>query len=90
VSVRYTIELTASAEKEMAKLTRDMHRRVVEKVLQLEDSPRPAGAKHLEVPFEGYRIRIGDWRVLYCVDDTKQLVTVYAVRHRREVYRKGK
>lgn len=87
--MQYTIEIKASAEKEMSKLQRDVRRRVAEKILLLEDEPHPPGAKHLEAPFEGYRIRIGDWRVLYLVDDTKHKVVVYSIRHRREAYRKG-
>jgi len=86
--VRYSIEIKASAEKDMGKLPRDVHRRAAEKILLLEDNPRPPGAKHLETPFEGYRIRIGDWRVLYLVDDANHKVIVYSVRHRREAYRK--
>lgn len=86
--MRYSIEIKASAEKDMGKLPRDVHRRAAEKILLLEDNPRPPGAKHLETPFEGYRIRIGDWRVLYLVDDANHKVIVYSVRHRREAYRK--
>ncbi len=87
--MNYSIEIKSSAEKDIGKLQRDICRRVAEKILLLEDNPRPPGAKHLEAPFEGYRIRIGDWRVLYIVDDTNHKVLVYSVRHRREAYRKG-
>lgn len=90
MTVRYSIEITATAEKELSKLDRDVRRRVADKILLLEENPRPAGAKHLETPFDGYRVRIGDWRVLYTVDDAAKSVVVYAVRHRREVYRKSR
>lgn len=88
--MRYSIEIKSSAEKDMGKLPRDIRRRAAEKILLLEENPRPPGAKHLEAPFEGYRIRIGDWRVLYVVDDGSHKVFVYSVGHRREAYRKGR
>jgi mRNA-degrading endonuclease RelE of RelBE toxin-antitoxin system len=55
--VRYSVDITATAEKEMDKLPRHVHRRITEKILLLEEDPRPPGAKHLEAPFEGYRLR---------------------------------
>jgi mRNA interferase RelE/StbE len=54
-------------------------------LLALEDNPRPAGAKKLHGE-DSYRLRVGDYRVLYTIDDQSRVVTVYAVGHRREVY----
>ena len=85
----YRIEITASAKKEMGVVPRSTHRRIAEAILKLKDDPRPRpGSKKLRSPHEGYRIRIGTWRVLYIVDDEDNLVIVYAVRHRREAYRR--
>ena len=89
MNVKYQIEITASAEKELDRLDAQVHRRIAAKILLLEDDPRPPRAcRKLETPFEGYRVRIGDWRVLYHVDDAKHAVTVYAVKHRSEAYRR--
>ena len=85
----YRIEITASAKKEMGVLQADAHRRIAEAILGLKSDPRPhPQSKKLRSPHEGYRIRVVTWRVLYMVNDEDSLVIVYAVRHRREAYRK--
>jgi mRNA interferase RelE/StbE len=70
----------------MDKLPALIHRRISRKVLLLEDNPRPRDAKKLSGR-EEYRLRAGDYRVLYTIDDKGHVVTVSAVGHRREVYR---
>jgi mRNA interferase RelE/StbE len=62
------------------------HQRVSKKILSLENNPRPRGSHKLRAG-GGYRIRVGDYRVLYDVDDSAKKVTIYAVGHRRDVYR---
>jgi mRNA interferase RelE/StbE len=84
--VIYEVFLKASAERELARLPARMHDRIVERLLQLVDEPRPAGSKKLQ-GLDAYRIRVGDYRILYEVDDRRRRVTVYSVGHRREVYR---
>ena len=87
----YSIEITASAKKEMGGLPASAHRRIAEAILSLKSNPRPRPkSKKLRSPHEGYRIRIGTWRVLYVVNDEASLVIVYAVRHRREAYRRSR
>lgn len=86
--MNYRIEITASTKKEMSSIPVATHRRIVEAIRGLGMDPRPRPqSKKLKDPFEGYRIRVGDWRVLYSVDDTEHIVVVYSVAHRREVYR---
>lgn len=70
----------------MDKLPREIHARISKRILSLEDNPRPSGAKKL-AGREEYRLRIGDYRVLYAIDDEEDAITVFAVVHRREVYR---
>ena len=53
---------------------------------KFEENPRPMGVKKLSGQ-DAYRIRVGDYRILYEIDDTAKTVLVFAVRHRREVYR---
>ena len=57
--------------------------RISDKILELEDDPRPQGCRKLR-GLEGWRIRVGNWRVIYIIDDTEQLVTIVAVKRRRE------
>ena len=89
MTMRYVVELTASAEKALDRLSDSLYRRIVDKLVALEDDPRPPRiSRKLQAPFDGYRLRVGQWRALYVVDDESRKVTVYAVRHRREAYRK--
>ena len=85
----YQIETTTTAEKELDDLSWDVCRRIAKKILVLESNPRPRKiSKKLKPPFEGYRLRVGEWRVLYQVDDSEKKVVVYSVRHRSDAYRK--
>ena len=82
----YAVILKRSAEKELALLPEVLHRRIATKLLQLENNPRPPGVQKLH-GHDGYRIRIGDYRVLYLIDDQAKTVEITAIGHRREVYR---
>jgi mRNA interferase RelE/StbE len=57
--------------------------RITQAILNLEDDPRPPGCRKLR-GLEGWRIRVGNWRVIYHIDDGVGLVTIVAVRRRRE------
>lgn len=75
-------------EKEIADLPRGMRERVIEAIRKLGEDPRPRGARKLAGEMRGaWRIRVGDYRVLYDVDDQEQVVIILAVLHRREAYR---
>ena len=84
--MKYKVQIVHAAEKEMDKLPTAIHTRISRRILSLEDNPRPRGVKKLSGR-EEYRLRIGDYRVLYTVDDKDSIVTIFAVGHRREVYR---
>jgi mRNA interferase RelE/StbE len=60
--------------------------RVVRKVESLANDPRPAGCKKLKGYKDQWRVRIGDWRVVYIIDDAARLLSVTRIAHRREVY----
>jgi mRNA interferase RelE/StbE len=60
--------------------------RIFPRLEALEDEPRPAGCKKLKGGRDEWRIRVGDYRVVYTVDDVKLRVSVTRVRHRSEVY----
>lgn len=82
----YQVLIKRSAEKELDALPKSMRERIVRRLLSLEEDPRPPGSKKLQGE-ESYRLRVGDYRALYTIDDQTRIVTVYAVGHRREVYR---
>ena len=82
----YAIRIMASAERDMKSLPSDVFRRVGNAILSLEVAPRPRTCKRLRGR-KGYRMRVGDYRILYLVDDASRAVDVVAVGHRKDVYR---
>jgi mRNA interferase RelE/StbE len=84
--VKYEIRILRSAEKEMEKLPQIVRNRISNRILSLETNPRPKGAKKLSTRDE-YRLRVGNYRILYTVSDSESAVIIIAVGHRREVYR---
>ena len=75
-------------EKEITALPHTVRERVVQAIQQLSEDPRPRGSRKLSGEMRGaWRIRVGDFRVLYDIDDNQRLVIVLAVLHRREAYR---
>ncbi len=83
----YLVELETRARREFRDLPREASRTVASVLDDLQNDPRPPGAKKLSgVP--GYRIRKGDYRILFTIDDKRRLVRIYRVGHRREVYRR--
>ena len=81
----YQVLILRRAQKELADLPKVEYARVRDAVGALADDPRPAGCKKL-VGREGWRIRSGDYRVIYEIDDAEEKVTVLHIGHRRDVY----
>ena len=71
----YTVEIKQLAKREMDRLPDNIQKRISEKILNLESNPRPPGIRKLQGE-EGYRLRIGDYRVLYTVNDQTRHVFV--------------
>ena len=82
----YGIQIARPAEKEIQNLPRFLLQRVSQKIDQLAFNPRPAGCVKLQAARNRWRVRVGDYRIVYAIDDSQRLVDVIAVRHRREVY----
>jgi mRNA interferase RelE/StbE len=82
----YTVEMKPSARKELWALPNDVLARAVAKIEALTDNPRPPGCKKLKAYRNQWRIRVGDWRVIYIIDDSAAQVSITRVAHRREVY----
>jgi len=82
----YAVYLKRSAEKELDRLPAEVHDRVIKQLISLRDDPRPHGIKKLHGK-EGYRIRVGDYRILYVIDDNENKLEIISVAHRKEVYR---
>jgi mRNA interferase RelE/StbE len=82
----YEITLKPSAVKELNGLPANVATRVVAKIIALAATPRPPGVKKLEGEPVLWRIRIGDWRVIYSIDDHKRIVDIVYIRHRSKAY----
>jgi mRNA interferase RelE/StbE len=83
----YSIELTNKAEKELKQLSSDHQTRIAKALVELKINPRPHGVKKLKGQSDIYRIRAGDYRVVYEIVDLEIRVVVIAIGHRRDVYR---
>jgi mRNA interferase RelE/StbE len=88
VSRSYSITFRRSAEKSLAKLDGRSRARILRAVIALADDPRPSGVKALTGEDDLWRIRVGDHRVVYEINDTELLVLVLRVAHRSDVYRR--
>ena len=82
----YRVLLTSSAERELKKLPSTIVARVISRLESLAHDPRPAGCKKLQGGDREWRIRVGDYRVIYMIADKKFLVEVTRIRHRSDVY----
>ena len=83
---KYRVEIKKSAAKEIGRLPRKDITAVLERITALSDDPRPADCKKLSAD-EKYRIRCGDYRILYLIEDEVLIVFVVKVGHRKDVYR---
>ena len=84
--VEYSLEIKHSAQKELDVLDDALFARIDRKILALAETPRPSGCKKLKGYKDQWRVRAGDWRVLYIIADAGKLITVTRIAHRREVY----
>lgn len=85
--MRYTITLTPRAAKELRALARSDQERLARRIEGLALNPRPYGVRKLAGENNLYRIRIGDFRVVYAIEDRRLVVMVIRIGHRREVAR---
>ncbi len=83
----YSLEIKRSAAKELADLPDKDRTRLIARIQSLADDPRPSGAEKLSGQ-ERYRLRQGDYRILYEIHDHVLLIIVVRIGHRREVYRR--
>ena len=84
---RYRVEFRPSAEKDLGCLASTMRQRVIDAIWRLADEPRPVGCRKLVGGKNAYRIRVGDYRIIYTISDIVLVVGIHSIRHRREVYR---
>jgi len=85
--VSYRLLVKPSAQRDIEGLPHPIQRRVLERLARIESVPRAPGSVKLAGSKATYRVRVGDWRIVYEIDDARCMVIVTIVAHRREVYR---
>jgi mRNA interferase RelE/StbE len=83
----YRILLERAVEKDLARLSSEIHDRIIVAIRSLATDPRPSGCRKLTGSKNDWRIRVGNYRVVYEIADQIRVVRINRVRHRREVYR---
>ncbi len=82
----YSIRILRRAQKALARLPKRDYERVRDAIRALAENPRPPGARKLR-DREGWRIRVGVYRVIYEIDDANRIITVLDIGHRGDIYR---
>ena len=83
----YAVKVTASADRDLGKLSAPIRKRIILKIASLADDPRPSGAEKLKGFRSVWRVRVGDYRIIYEIEDDILYVYVVRIGHRRDVYR---
>lgn len=84
----YTVLLKPAAERELSRLPAPIQKRVAVKLRALRDNPRPVGVEKLQGEDDLYRVRVGDYRIVYAIEDNRLIVWVVRVADRKDVYRR--
>lgn len=82
----YTLEILRTAQKQLSRIEQSDRLRIIAAIRQLAGEPRPAGGKKLSGR-PAWRIRVGDYRVIYEISDGRLLILVIEIGHRKDVYR---
>jgi mRNA interferase RelE/StbE len=83
----YEVRIAPAAQRQYRKLPVAIRKRIGKELVALSEEPRPAGVVKLRGSRNRWRIRLGDYRIIYQIEDEIVLVTVLTIAHRREVYR---
>ena len=83
----YDIRFLRPAEKDLRRIEKSRIPTIFEAIESLKENPRPTGYRKLLGSESAYRIRVGDYRVIYTIEDTIRIVEINRIRHRKDVYR---
>lgn len=84
---QWQLAFTDEAEKQFGKLDKPVRRRIDTALTKLANDPRPAGVKKLKGESGAWRLRVGDWRVIYQIRDGELIILIIEIGHRSKVYR---
>ncbi|BBC24077.1 type II toxin-antitoxin system RelE family toxin [Pseudanabaena sp. ABRG5-3] len=82
----YQVNLPKTVQKQLNTLPQELKQRILKALVQLQEEPRPVNSLQMKGG-QGFRLRIGDYRVLYDIDDSSKIVNLRRIGHRREIYR---
>lgn len=85
--VAFHVEVRPVADKDIEGLPEDIQERILAKLDELAYNPKPRGSVKLESGKNRYRLRVGIYRIVYCIDKSRKCVTIELIRHRKEIYR---
>ena len=85
--MKFTVIIPKSVQKQLDKLPQEIYEKIKAKILELENDPRPSGIKKL-VGRDEYRLRVGQYRLIYQIFENKCVIILVRCQHRRDVYRK--
>lgn len=85
----YTVLVAPAARRDLKRIRGAARQRVAEKINELATNPRPHGSAKLEGPNDLYRVRVGDYRIVYQIEDDWLIVLVVRIGNRKDIYRKG-
>ena len=83
----YEVSLERRAERDLKKLSTELFYRIIPHLKALSENPKPPGCRKITGSKRDWRIRIGDYRIIYEIDARKKAVNVMRIRHRKEAYR---
>ncbi len=83
----YEVILRPAAQRDLRKISEPFYGRIVTALNNLKENPRPAGVRKLAGQDNEWRLRVGDYRTLFEIDDLERIVRVFRIAHRREAYR---
>jgi mRNA interferase RelE/StbE len=84
---RYRVQLKKPVHKVLSRLPKDLLRRIAAAIDALALDPRPSGCKKLAGKYDHFRVRVGDWRIIYTIEDDVLVVTVVEIAPRGDAYR---
>jgi mRNA interferase RelE/StbE len=82
----YQVNLPKTVQKQLNALPQEPKQRILKALVQLQEEPKPTNSLQMKGG-QGFRLRIGDYRVLYDIDDSSQIINLRRIGHRREIYR---
>jgi mRNA interferase RelE/StbE len=83
----YEIFIEKKAEKDLRKLPKNYQNKIIQKILNLKDNPKPIEARKITSSENYYRIKVGDYRIIYEINYKEKRINIFRVRHRKEAYR---